>query len=147
MSKLLNKTENSPSDYNEKNINDKILLNIRDIEQRMHFLYDGKKSQRRILIILRDEESITQRELTEKLSIKPASVSEVLAKLANKGYIIRVPSSIDKRTMVISLTEEGRRIADEAYQSRSLRIVEMLSCFDDDEKDTLLSLLEKLNTD
>ncbi len=147
MSKLLNKTENSPSDYNEKNINDKILLNIRDIEQRMHFLYDGKKSQRRILIILRDEESITQRELTEKLSIKPASVSEVLAKLANKGYIIRVPSSIDKRTMVISLTEEGRRVADEAYQSRSLRIVEMLSCFDDDEKDTLLSLLEKLNTD
>lgn len=147
MSKLLNKTENSPSDYNEKNINDKILLNIRDIEQRMHFLYDGKKSQRRILIILRDEESITQRELTEKLSIKPASVSEVLAKLANKGYIIRVPSSIDKRTMVISLTEEGRRIADEAYESRSLRIVEMLSCFDDDEKDTLLTLLEKMNTD
>ncbi len=147
MSKLLNKTENSPSDYNEKNINDKILLNIRDIEQRMHFLYDGKKSQRRILIILRDEESITQRELTEKLSIKPASVSEVLAKLANKGYIIRVPSSIDKRTMVISLTEEGRRIADEAYQSRSLRIVEMLSCLEDDEKDTLLSLLEKLNTE
>lgn len=147
MSKLLNKTENSPSDYNEKNINDKILLNIRDIEQRMQFLYDGKKSQRRILIILRDEESITQRELTEKLSIKPASVSEVLAKLANKGYIIRVPSSIDKRTMVISLTEEGRRIADEAYQSRSLRIVEMLSCFDDDEKDTLLTLLEKMNTD
>lgn len=147
MSKLLNKTENSPSDYNEKNINDKILLNIRDIEQRMQFLYDGKKSQRRILIILRDEESITQRELTEKLSIKPASVSEVLAKLANKGYIIRVPSSIDKRTMVISLTEEGRRIADEAYQSRSLRIVEMLSCLEDDEKDTLLSLLEKLNTE
>lgn len=147
MSKLLNKIENSPSDYNEKNINDKILLNIRDIEQRMHFLYDGKKSQRRILIILRDEESITQRELTEKLSIKPASVSEVLAKLANKGYIIRVPSSIDKRTMVISLTEEGRRIADEAYESRSLRIVEMLSCFDDDEKDTLLTLLEKMNTD
>lgn len=147
MSKLLNKTENSASDYNEKNINDKILLNIRDIEQRMHFLYDGKKSQRRILIILRNEESITQRELTEKLSIKPASVSEVLAKLANKGYIIRVPSSIDKRTMVISLTEEGRKVADEAYQYRSLRIVEMLSCLEDDEKDTLLSLLEKLNTD
>ena len=147
MSKLLNKTENSPSDYNEKNINDKILLNIRDIEQRMHFLYDGKKSQRRILIILRNEESITQRELTEKLSIQPASVSEVLAKLANKGYIVRVPSSIDKRTMVISLTEEGRKVADEAYQSRSLRIVEMLSCLEDDEKDTLLSLLEKLNTD
>lgn len=147
MSDMLSNIEKSASDYNEKNVNDKILLNIRDIEQRMHFLYDGKKSQRRILIILRDEESITQRELTEKLSIKPASVSEVLAKLANKGYIIRVPSSIDKRTMVISLTEEGRRIADEAYQSRSLRIVEMLSCLEDDEKDTILSLLEKLNTD
>jgi MarR family 2-MHQ and catechol resistance regulon transcriptional repressor len=80
------------------------------------------------------------------LKIKPASMSEVLSKLTAKGYISRVPSSIDKRTMVISLTEEGKEIADQAFEYRSLRIVELLSGLDDEEKDVLLSLLEKVNT-
>lgn len=147
MSDKIEKSVITASDYENKDVNDKILLNIRDLEQKIHFLYEGKKSQRRVLILLRENGSMTQREMTEKLNVKPASASEVLTKLANKGFIIRVPSSIDKRTMVISLTDEGAKIADEAYRYRSLRIVEMLSCFDDEEKDVLLSLLEKMNTD
>jgi DNA-binding MarR family transcriptional regulator len=147
MSEKLRKAVAVESEYDKKDVNDKILLNIRDLEQKIHFLYEGKKSQRRVLILLRESGSMTQREMTEKLSIKPASMSEVLAKLVNKGYIMRVPSSIDKRTMVISLTEEGSKIADEAFEYRSLRIVEMLSCLDDEEKDTLLTLLERMNTD
>jgi DNA-binding MarR family transcriptional regulator len=147
MSDKIEKSVITASDYENKDVNDKILLNIRVLEQKIHFLYEGKKSQRRVLILLRENGSMTQREMTEKLNIKPASASEVLTKLANKGFIIRVPSSIDKRTMVISLTDEGAKIADEAYRYRSLRIVEMLSCFDDEEKDVLLSLLEKMNTD
>lgn len=147
MSDKIEKSVITASDYENKDVNDKILLNIRDLEQKIHFLYEGKKSQRRVLILLRENGSMTQREMTEKLNVKPASASEVLTKLANKGFIIRVPSSIDKRTMVVSLTDEGAKIADEAYRYRSLRIVEMLSCFDDEEKDVLLSLLEKMNTD
>lgn len=147
MSDKIEKSVNTAFDYENKDVNDKILLNIRDLEQKIHFLYEGKKSQRRVLILLRENGSMTQREMTEKLNVKPASASEVLTKLANKGFIIRVPSSIDKRTMVISLSDEGAKIADEAYRYRSLRIVEMLSCFDDEEKDVLLSLLEKMNTD
>lgn len=137
---------NQSSEYQNKDVNDKILLNIRDLEQKIHFLYEGKKSQRRVLILLRDTNGITQRELTEMLKIKPASMSEVLSKLTAKGYVSRVPSSIDKRTMVISLTEEGKEIADQAFEYRSLRIVELLSGLDDEEKDVLLSLLEKVNT-
>lgn len=137
---------NQSSEYQNKDVNDKILLNIRDLEQKIHFLYEGKKCQRRVLILLRDTNGITQRELTEMLKIKPASMSEVLSKLTAKGYISRVPSSIDKRTMVISLTEEGKEIADQAFEYRSLRIVELLSGLDDEEKDVLLSLLEKVNT-
>jgi DNA-binding MarR family transcriptional regulator len=137
---------NQASEYNSKDVNDKILLNIRDLEQKIHVLYEGKKSQRRVLIVLRETNGITQRELTERLGIKPASMSEVLSKLTAKGYVSRVPSSIDKRTMIITLTEDGKRIADEAFEYRSLRIVEMLSALDDEEKGVLLSLLEKFNT-
>lgn len=146
MSVYSKNTVDNAYDYSQKDINDKILLNIRDLEQKTHQLYEGKNSQRRILILLREHDGITQREMTEKLNIKPASASEVLSKLISKGYITRVPSSIDKRTMIISLTEKGKSFAEEAFEYRSLRIVEMLSGLDDNEKVKLLALLEKINT-
>ncbi len=135
----------SRNDYYQKDVDDKILLNLRDLGQKIPFLYEGKNSQRRALIILRKTGSVSQRKLTELLNIKPGSMSEILTKLANKGLITRTPSEYDRRTSIISLTEKGIQIADEASEFRSERRVEMFSYLDDIEKITLLNLLEKIN--
>lgn len=56
----------------------------------MRFLYEGKGSQKRILIVLEDIGGcVTQRQLTERLGIRPGSVSEVIAKLESMGYICK----------------------------------------------------------
>ena len=135
----------SRNDYYQKDVDDKILLNLRDLGQKIPFLYEGKNSQRRALIILRKTGNVSQRTLTELLNIKPGSMSEILTKLANKGLITRTPSEDDRRTSIISLTEKGIQIADEASEFRSERRVEMFSYLDDIEKITLLNLLEKIN--
>lgn len=134
------------SEYGKKDIDDRILLNLRDLGQKIHSLYEGKDSQRRTLILLREAGSVSQRELTERLSIKPASMSEVLSKLAGKGLVERTPSEIDRRTMTVSLTEEGEKRADESLAYRMEGRSEMLSCLTGAEKDALLLLLEKINT-
>lgn len=133
------------NDYYQKDVDDKILLNLRDLGQKIPFLYEGKNSQRRALIILRKTGSVSQRKLTELLNIKPGSMSEILTKLANKGLIERTQSADDRRTSIISLTEKGIQAADEASEFRSERRVEMFSYLDDIEKITLLNLLEKIN--
>lgn len=133
------------NDYYQKDVDDKILLNLRDLGQKIPFLYEGKNSQRRALIILRKTGSVSQRKLTELLNIKPGSMSEILTKLANKGLIERTQSADDRRTSIISLTEKGIQTADEASEFRSERRVEMFSYLDDIEKITLLNLLEKIN--
>lgn len=58
--------------YNVADINDKLIINLRDISHTMRYLYEGKGSQKRILIVL-DEigSNITQRELTQRLGIQP----------------------------------------------------------------------------
>lgn len=56
----------------------------------MRFLYEGKGSQKRILIVLEDIGGcVTQRQLTERLGIRPGSVSEVIAKLESMEHICK----------------------------------------------------------
>lgn len=138
----------STAHYNKADRNDKLIINLRDLSHTMRFLYEGRGSQKRILIVL-DEigNSITQRKLTERLGIQPGSASEVIAKLESAGYIRRTPNESDRRTADIELTETGKALAAEAKEQRMRRHEQMFSCLAEDEKNQLLSLLEKVNTD
>ncbi|HJD22879.1 MAG TPA: MarR family transcriptional regulator [Firmicutes bacterium] len=133
---------------NHADINDRLIINLRDLSHTMRSLYEGKGSQKRILIIL-DEigGSITQQKLTERLGIQPGSSSEVIAKLENAGYITRTPNEMDRRTADIALTEAGKISAAEARKQRIRRHEQMFSCLSDEEKNQLLSLLERINKD
>lgn len=133
--------------YQEADIPKKLIINLRDINHVMRSLYEGKGSQKRILIVLMEVGNITQRELTERLGIQPGSVSEVIAKLEDAGNIVRVPSESDRRTMDIALTEQGRILAETLLAQREKRHEEMFSCLSEEEKSSLLTLLEKINED
>lgn len=128
-------------------INDRLIIHLRDISHTMRFLYEGKGSQKRILIILNETGTITQQALTKRLGIQPGSASEVIAKLEHIGLIVRTPSRADRRTVDIALTEDGKKRAREAAAQRSKRHEEMFSCLSEEEKSQLLSLLEKINAD
>ena len=129
------------------NINDKLIMNLRDISHTMRSLYEGRGSQKRILIILHEVGKITQRALTERLGIQPGSASEVIAKLESAELIARTPSESDRRTADIQLTDKGKELASQAVNQRRRRHEEMFSCLSADEKTELFTLLEKINTD
>ncbi len=133
--------------YDAMDMDNKLIINLRDLEHVMRFLFEEKSSQKRILIILNETEAMTQRELTERLRIQPGSVSEVIGKLEDAGLIQRTPSLADRRTIDIRLTETGRTRAQEATEQRMKRHKEMFSALSKEEKETLLSLLEKVNLD
>lgn len=133
--------------YKAMDTDNKLIMNLRDLGHMLRFLFEGKGSQKRILIILNEAGSITQHQLTERLGIKPGSASEVLAKLEDSGLIQRTPSTADRRTTDIQLTETGKKLAEEAAQNRKRRHQEMFSCLSEEEKTELLSLLEKINSD
>lgn len=133
--------------YENADINSKLVMNFLDINHTMHALYEGRGSQKRILILLLQNESITQHELTEKLGIKPGSASEVIAKLEAQGLINKTPSSQDRRTANIALTDKGRTLAKEAKADRDDRHKEMFSSLSENEKLALIAQLEKINTD
>ena len=133
--------------YQSTDMNDKLVINLRDLGHIMRFLYEGKASQKRILIILNELETITQRDLTEQLGIQPGSASEILSKLESSGLIIRTQNETDRRTTDVSLTDAGRELAAEAFAQRKKRHEEMFSSISEEEKKELLALLERIYAD
>lgn len=141
------KGKRSPEAYETMDMDSRLIMNLRDLGHMIRFLFEGKGSQKRILIILSESGGMTQRELTERLGIKPGSASEVIKKLEHAGMIRRTHSDSDRRTTDITLTEEGNLAAKEAAGQRKSRHRDMFSCLSEEEKRTLLALAEKLNGD
>ena len=125
----------------------KLIWNLRDIGHTMRHISEGRGSQKRILMLLKEAEGITQSELTQCLRIQPGSASEVIGKLEAAGLLVRTPSETDRRTTDVSLTEAGKAAAEDAAAQREERHRQMFACLSEEEKDTLLHLLEKLNAD
>lgn len=134
---------NQPYESLEQNI--KLIWNFRDIGHTMSQLYEGRGSQKRILILLQETGGMTQKELTGRLGVKPGSASEVLNKLEQAGLISRTLSEMDHRTTDIRLTPAGKALAKEASAQRRERHEQMFSVLSDEEKETLIALLEKIN--
>lgn len=134
--------------YNEKDTVGKLVSNFWKISRVLRDTYDGRGSQRRVLtVLLKSGDVITQSALTERLDIQPGSASEVLAKLEAAGLIQRITNDKDRRTINISLTEEGRIAAQEAYAKRDKVRRELMSNLNETEQEELLKLLEKLTAD
>lgn len=126
-------------------IDEKLTVNIRDLGHTIRFYGQGKGGQKQILKLLYDLGDMTQRELTQRLGIRPGSASEVIGKLENAGLIVRETSRTDRRTADIRLTEYGRAKALEAIREKEAYHRKMFSCLSPEEKASLLALTEKLN--
>lgn len=103
-----------------------------------------RQTQGRILKILYRQGPLTQKVLQEKLAIQPGSMSEIAAKLERRGLLCRSRDETDKRKVLLSLTDAGRKDVEEfSAQGRPYtgRRFDALSA---QEQQTLCALLEKL---
>ena len=90
---------------------------------------------------------VRQKVLTEELRINPSSVSEMISKLENDGYVKRTVDPTDKRATLISLTELGEARAAELQDEKNEKLDKAFGNLTDDEKEQLIALLEKLTAE
>ena len=67
-------------------------------------------AQERVLRILAQQEAeeMGQRRLQELLGVQSGSLSELVGKLEDKGFLVRIRNEADKRNVTLKLTEAGR---------------------------------------
>lgn len=66
------------------------------------------------LMVLWEEGSITVKELGERLYLDSGTLTPVLKKLETKSYIQRHRSAQDERSVIITLTQEGLALKEQA---------------------------------
>lgn len=130
-------------EYEALDLDGKLGVKLRELALRGRFVMDSRGGQEKILRVLAQEGELTQRALTERLGIQPGSASEVIGKLERAGLIERSENAEDRRTADIRLTEQGRDHAQRTHKEKP----ELFSALSGQEKEQLLSLLEKLSAD
>jgi len=102
------------------------------------------RGQGRLLSIIAESQPIGQKDLVEKLDIRPSSLSELLKKLEAKKLVVRTADENDKRNMLVSLTEEGKTAAQEASRRIDDISGKIFGVLSPEEQEQLNALLEKL---
>jgi DNA-binding MarR family transcriptional regulator len=99
--------------------------------------------QTRLLGVLRDRRP-TMLELAKLLGLDKSSVSGLVDRAERRGLVARIPSAADRRSVLVSLTDQGRALATSVaaqFEADVAALVELLPAGD---RTALSSLVSRL---
>lgn len=105
----------------------------------------GSHAQQHVLQLIRQKGPLPQKELMALLGVRSASLSEVLAKLEQRGLIARRRSEQDRRGFIVTAQkEEGEVLAKPQPEETGQPVSSFFSCLDADEQARLAEMLRKI---
>ena len=98
----------------------------------------------RALRVVTDRSGTRLSELAEALHIAPRSATEVADALQARRLVERTPDPTDRRAVVLTPTEEGRRVQAEIAAARAADNRDLFARLDADDRATLARILRTL---
>ena len=98
-----------------------------------------------LLVEIGRKPGICVRELSEILQLDKSGVSRGVEALVQKGYVSRVPSGEDRRSVVLSLTESGQARFDRIENDMNAKFAKVLSRIGADRQQQVLDALQIYN--
>lgn len=87
---------------------------------------------------------VTQKQLVQRMQLSQGTVSEMIQKLENKGFVEKKTDSSDKRRILLTLTEEGKK-EEQAMRDRNDEDQgQALDCLREEEKNQLADMLTRI---
>ena len=105
--------------------------------------HDLSVIQTRLLGILRDR-TPTMNELARFLGLDKSSVTGLVDRAERRGLVARVPSTTDRRAVLVSLTDDGRSLVSQAAAHFEADVLALLSHLPSRERDTLSRIISRL---
>ncbi|MEW6351051.1 MAG: MarR family transcriptional regulator [Thermodesulfobacteriota bacterium] len=98
-----------------------------------------------VIEALRDEEGVSAGELGKKVVLDSATLSGVLDRLAEKGWIVKETDSVDRRALRLFLGDPAKEIAQALAEQRQMANNDVMENLSTEEKVLLKRLLKDLN--
>jgi len=99
-----------------------------------------------LLQTVRREVEVPIGDIARSMSLSQATVTTIVDRLEARALLKRQRSQQDKRKVYVSLTEEGRRILDNAPTALHTRLIDKFQFLEDWEQAMILSSLQRLAT-
>ena len=104
--------------------------------------------ERAVRVLTRsDPDGIRMGELADRLGVVPRSATGVVDDLETTGLVRRTPDPVSRRSVLVSLTDQGRRLQDDLRAARRIAGEELLAPLSTDQRRTLADLLAALVAD
>jgi MarR family transcriptional regulator, lower aerobic nicotinate degradation pathway regulator len=99
--------------------------------------------QARLLGVLRDR-TPTMNELARLLGLDKSSITGLVDRAERRGLVVRVPSTTDRRAVLVSLTDDGRSLVSQASDRFEADVVTMLGLLPPRDREALSRLVSRL---
>ena len=80
--------------------------------QELYAEYDLNRAQSGILFALHQEDTMSHKELPNRLNVTPPSITSMIKKMEQEGYITRKADEQDQRVMRLTLAQKGKDCID-----------------------------------
>jgi DNA-binding MarR family transcriptional regulator len=84
-------------------------------------------------------------ELADFLGVSGPATTKNIDKLERLGFVVRSPSTGDRRVTLITVSRPGRRVVDKYEKLKTARLAPVLAKFEAQELETFASLLERFS--
>jgi DNA-binding MarR family transcriptional regulator len=88
--------------------------------------------------------ALTPRELADVERVAPPTMTKIVARLEERGLVVRVPHPTDGRQVILSPSAEGRRLTASYRRSRDEWLAQRLAKLTPDERETMQRAAEIL---
>ena len=102
-------------------------------------------SQLFLLLALYEKDGATPQELSTKLALNSSTLTGILDRLENKGFIKRENNAHDRRSIIIRLTDRAKSIRDSLWNIYERVNGELRSALSQEEMEQLYSIMKKLD--
>jgi DNA-binding MarR family transcriptional regulator len=119
---------------------------LRTFEKQAQSRFGFGAAQMFILHVLRHEDDLSLKELSDRTATDQSSASLAVGKLVSDGYVQRTTSEEDRRQVRLSLTAKGRALVRQAPPAAQERIMKSVQAMPSSERAQLMGLLDKLMT-
>ncbi len=98
-----------------------------------------------VVALLEIEEPVPMSRIAESLNVALPNATGIIGRLAERGIVERTHDTVDRRVVLVSLTDAGRQLIREMEQGRRERMARLIESMDPTQQQRLAESVRDLN--
>src|SRR5436309_6300092 len=104
---------------------------------------DVTLAQFRSLVVLATAGPQTVSALADRLAVHASTMTRMCNRLVARGLVVRAPSAVDRREVVIALTPTGTSVVEKVMAARRTKIDDIVQSMGEDDRRAVVVALDK----